>query len=102
MQNRAMNPLAALGVLCLGLTAFCELAPAQRPIQNPITGKPREYFEPAPYDPFYDARDFSGIWFRVGGARGHGPENTHPALTEEGIERMKTHHPTRTIPSVSR
>jgi hypothetical protein len=95
--------LAWAAMLSFCWATFGEMAAAaQRPIQNPINNKPREYFELAPYDPTYNARDFSGIWFRVGGARGHGPEGTHPTMTPEGIERMKTYRPTRTyLPDIA-
>ena len=104
MRNRFISSVAALVVLSVAFTAFTEVAAAaaQRPIQNPIGNKPREYFVPAPYDTTYNPRDFSGIWFRVGGARSHGPEGTHPPLTPEGLARMKTHDPTRTyLPDIA-
>ena len=70
MRNRFISSVAALVVLSFAVGAFAELAAAaaQRPILYPINGKPREYFEPVPYNTTYNPRDFSGFWFRVGGA----------------------------------
>ncbi len=98
MRNRFIKSVVAIVVFAFAFTAFAELAAAaaQRPILYPINGKPREYFEPVPYNTTYNPRDFSGYWFRVGGARGHAPELAHPELTPEGWERMKTHKPSRT------
>ena len=104
MRNRFIGLVAVLVVLSFAFTAFTEVAAAtaQRPILNPIENKPREYFVPAPYDANFDPRDFSGIWFRVGGARSHGPEGTNPPLTPEGVSRMKTHRPTRSyLPDIA-
>ena len=99
MRNRFISFAAAFLVLC-----FIEVAPAaaQRPILEPINGKPAEYFKPLSYDANYDAHDFSGIWFRVGGDRSHGPARTNPPLTPDGIAEMKKHHPTRSnLPEIT-
>ncbi len=102
MRNRFISLIAAFVVLCGAFVASAETAIAQRPILNPIPIAPREYQVPAPYDPDYDTRDFSGIWYRVGGARGHGPQGTNPPLTPEGLARMKTHRPTRShLPDIA-
>jgi hypothetical protein len=101
MRNHLISLLAVLVVLCFGLLAVAP-ANAQRPVQRPITGKPTEYFKTAPYDPSYDARDLSGIWFRIGGDRSHGPARTNPPLTPEGIEEMKKHHSSRSyLPEIT-
>ena len=43
----------------------------------------------------FDARDFSGIWFRQGGDCGFGPEGSAPPLTPAGEEAIKKNVPTR-------
>jgi hypothetical protein len=43
----------------------------------------------------FDARDFSGIWFRTDGDCGFGPEGSAPALTPEGEAKIKENIPTR-------
>ena len=92
MRNRFISFTAVLLVLC-----FMAAVPAmaQRVVINAINDKPAEYIKPKPYDGEYDAHDLSGIWFRVGGDRSHGPARTNPPLTAAGIAEMKTHKPTR-------
>jgi hypothetical protein len=94
MRNRFVSFVAALVVVCFGLLAV-DVASAQRVVLNAIGGKPTEYIKPKPFDANYDARDFSGIWFRVGGDRSHGPGRSNPALTPAGLAEMKTHKPSR-------
>ena len=98
MEIRYVNFVLPLAVLCFGSIAVTEVAAAQRLIRNPSGNLPREYFVEVPYNAFYAARDLSGIWFRVGGAGGHGPDGTNPPLTPEGVARMKTYRPTRATP----
>jgi hypothetical protein len=43
----------------------------------------------------FDARDYSGIWFRQGGDCGFGPEGSAPALTPAGEEAIKKNIPFR-------
>jgi hypothetical protein len=43
----------------------------------------------------FDARDFSGIWFRQGGDCGFGPDGSAPPLTPAGEEAIKKNIPTR-------
>lgn len=101
MRNRFLSLVAVLVVLGFGLLTVAP-ANAQRPVMNPITGKPTEYFKTKPYEPNYDARDFSGIWFRIGGNRSHGPARTNPPLTPEGIAEMKTHRSSRSnLPEIT-
>ena len=102
MQIRYASFIVALVVLCFGPIAVTEVAAVQRPVLNPIGNLPREYFVDAPYGAFYDARDFSGIWFRVGGDWSHGPARTNPPLTPEGAALMKTHRPSRSyLPDIA-
>ena len=101
MQIRYISLIVVLAGLCFGSPAVTEVAAAQRPVLNPLGGLTREYFVEVPYDTTYNARDFSGIWFRVGGDWGHGPARTNPSLTPEGLAVMKTHRPTHTyLPEV--
>ncbi len=95
MKIRCVSFVLPLAALYFGSIAVTEVAAAQRLILDPSGNLPREYFVEAPYNTLYDARDFSGIWFRVGGAGSHGPDGTNPPLTPEGEARMETYLPTR-------
>ncbi len=95
MEIRYMSFVVPLAVLCFGSIAASEIAAPQRQILDASANLPREYFVETPYNPLYDARDFSGIWFRVGGGGGHGPDGTNPPMTPEGVARMQTLRPTR-------
>ncbi len=102
MQLRTVSFIAALAGLCLPQVGVTGVAAAQRPVLNALGNLPREYFVDAPYDNAYNPRDFSGIWFRVGGDWSHGPARTNPSLTPEGLALMKTHRPTRSyLPEVT-
>src|SRR5262245_8524398 len=99
MRNRYISFAAVLLILC-----FIAAVPAmaQRVVINTIDAKPPEYIKPKPYDGEYDAHDLTGIWFRVGGDRSHGPARTNPPLTAAGIAEMKTHKPTRSnLPEIA-
>ena len=95
MEIRYVSFMVFLAALCFGSIATTEVAAAQRLILNPSGNLSPEYFVEVPYNRSYEVRDFSGIWFRVGGAGGHGPEGTNPPLTPAGEERMQTFRPTR-------
>ena len=102
MQIRYVTVVVALAGLCFGPIAATHVAAAQRPILNAIGNLPREYYVDVTYNDSYDARDFSGIWFRVGGDWSHGPPRTNPPLTPEGLALMQTHRPTRSyLPEVT-
>ena len=99
MRNRFISFTVVLLALC-----FMAAVPvmAQRVVLHAINDKPHEYITPKPYDGEYDAHDLSGIWFRVGGDRSHGPARTNPPLTAAGIEEMKKHKPTRSnLPEIT-
>ena len=84
MEIRYVRFVLPLAVLCFGSIAVTEVAAAQRLILNPSGNLPREYFVEVPYNAFYDARDLSGIWFRVGGAGGGARPGRHEPSPDAG------------------
>jgi hypothetical protein len=105
MRKPYVSLLAVVVVLVCTLLSVAP-AIAQRVTLEVIGGKPPEYVTPKAYDGNYNPRDFSGIWFRVGGDRSHGPARTHPPLTAAGLAELKSHKPSRSyvpelMPAVS-
>jgi hypothetical protein len=101
MRKPYVSLLAVVVVISFALLAIAP-AIAQRVTLEVIGGKPPEYVKPKPYDPSFNPRDFTGIWFRVGGDRSHGPARTNPPLTAAGLAEMKTHKPSRSyVPEIA-
>jgi hypothetical protein len=101
MRNLLVRSFCALAVIGCILISVGSVY-GQRVTLGVIGGKPPEYVKPKPFDGEYDQHDLTGIWFRVGGDRSHGPERSNPPLTAAGIAEMKTHRPTRSyVPEIA-
>jgi hypothetical protein len=82
MRNRFMSLMAALVRFVPAIVLVLFFAQVASACVEPPKGE-------------FDARDFSGIWFRQGGDCGFGPEGSTPAMTPEGEEALKKNVPTR-------